>query len=119
MKPDARPGIAIGHLSLSTPDIDATLALFDALGARNIFRKPDMAILEIRGGTHLIVRRGPAAAPGFDLMVDALPEVHGTLSARGLRPEPIQPGRIHSSFRVVDQAGIAHKLTSSHVVGPV
>ncbi|MEM7151793.1 MAG: VOC family protein [Myxococcota bacterium] len=119
MNRDLRPSVAIGHLKLSTPDVDSTLAFLDALGARVVHRSGSLAIVEVRGGTHLVVREGSADAPGFDLMVDGLPQVHETLAARGFGPAPIESGRIHSSFRVTDQAGVPHTLTSSHAVGPV
>ncbi len=114
-----RPGIAIGHLSVLTPDLDATLVFFETLRARSVFQREGLAILEVRGGTHLIVRAGEAGTPSFDLMVDDVDAAHASLRGAGFEPSPVADGRIHRSFSVRDGAGIEHRLTSSHAVGPV
>jgi catechol 2,3-dioxygenase-like lactoylglutathione lyase family enzyme len=114
-----RPGVAIGHLALSSPDIKSTLAFFALLDARSVFQTDGMAILEVRGGTHLIVRAGEAATVGFDLMVDDPDALRSLLIDEGYEPSPMREGGVHRSFSVEDRAGVEHRLTSSHVVGPV
>ena len=67
---------------------------------RTVFRGDDMAILELRGGTHLLLFRGDAEtgpAP-FDLMVEDLDATHDNLSGRGLAVSDITRGEIHDAF---------------------
>jgi catechol 2,3-dioxygenase-like lactoylglutathione lyase family enzyme len=63
----------IGHVLLNTPDIPATREFMLALGMRDIAHGEGYAVLELRGGTHLLLLPGDAVAEGeasFDLMVD-------------------------------------------------
>ena len=71
--PDQRPEIAIGHIKLLVDDVPASVAFFVEIGIRPIVTKEAFAVLELRGGTHIVVREseadGVAEAP-FDLMFD-------------------------------------------------
>ncbi|MEM6290509.1 MAG: hypothetical protein AAGA54_04560 [Myxococcota bacterium] len=119
MNAPVRPGFAVGHLSLTTPNLEQTVAFFSTLRARAVFQTDGMAILEIRGGTHLVVRTGAAVDPSFDLMVDEVDDVHAELAEQGYAVTELQRGKIHTSFAVTDGAGLRHRITSSHVVGQV
>lgn len=82
---------------------------------------PGMAILELRGGTHLILRRGavtPGRAP-FDLMFDDVDEVREQLIDEGAEVGVVRHGGVHRSFEVVDPDGHRVSITSSHAMGPV
>lgn len=121
---DPRPGVAIGHIGPHpATDLDASVAFFERIGTRTVAVMPAMAILELRGGTHLIVRAVDTVAAGtaaaFDLMVDDIDVSHEELTAAGLDPTPIERGGIHSSFVVVDPSGVSITVTSSHAMGPV
>ena len=121
---DPRPGVAIGHIGPHpVTDLDAAVRFFEQLGTRTVAVMPAMAILELRGGTHLIVRKVDEVAPGatasFDLMVDDIDAMHEVLTAAGLRPTPVERGGIHSSLAVVDPSGTTVPITSSHAMGPV
>lgn len=121
---DPRPGVAIGHIGPHpVTDLDATVRFFEHLGTRTVAVMSHMAILELRGGTHLIVRAVEQVEPGarasFDLMVDDIDATHAVLDAAGLRPTPVERGGIHSSFTVIDPSGTAVPITSSHAMGPV
>ena len=88
------------------------------LGMRRIADGDDFAILELRGGTHLVLVPSVETASGpadFDLMVDDLTATHGHLQALGLVPSEIQPGRIHRSFTVSAPSGHTITFNSSHV----
>ncbi len=121
---DPRPGVAIGHIGPHpATDLDAAVRFFEQLGTRTVAVMPAMAILELRGGTHLIVRKvdrvEPGATAAFDLMVDDIDATHDDLAAAGLEPSAVERGGIHASFVVIDPSGTAVTITSSHAMGPV
>ena len=92
------------------------------LGMRQVDVKDSIAILELRGGTHLILLPGegsPCSAAPLDLMVDDLADTHAQWLARGLRVSPIERGQIHDTFTVVDSEGHVVTVNSSHVMGRV
>ncbi len=119
-KPDARPPVWIGHALLAVSDIAASKAFFEQLGLRLVEAHDRVAILELRGGTHLILVpadkpvKAHARAP-FDLMVDDVDATHAVLTAAGLRPSPIDEGDIHRSFTVTEPCGHSITINSSHV----
>ena len=96
-----------------------------------IFEEADrVAVLELRGGTHLVITPGVitsgAITPGdepvsegadapFDLMVDDIEEAHDRYAAAGLEPSDIASGAIHSSFGMVAPSGHVVTVNSSHV----
>ena len=88
------------------------------IGMRPIAKGDDFAVLELRGGTHLVLiakdKLSPGTAP-FDLMVDDLEETHQKFADLGLAPSPIAEGRIHRSFEIEEPAGNIITFNSSHV----
>ena len=56
---DERPAVWIGHMFLATTDIEKTASFMGKLGMRNLFQKESIAIFELRGGTHLLLRVRP------------------------------------------------------------
>ena len=120
---DDRPRVWTGHLGpVPIPDLDAGVDFYLALGCRSVHRQENMAILELRGGTHLIVETGDAQ-PGepspFDLMVDDLDDTHEVYVDAGLEPAEITGGQIHRTFTVTDPGGRVITVYDSHVVGNV
>ena len=103
-------------------NVRAAAIFWSDLGMRQVQVREGIAILELRGGTHLILlpaeNDAPSTAP-LDLMVDDLAETHARWSARGLRVSPIEHGRIHDTFTVSDPEGHVVTVNSSHVVGKV
>lgn len=94
---------------------------YEALGMRSVWRGDDMAILELRGGTHLLCFRGDPErgdAP-FDLMVEDLDAAHRRLSDLGVDVSDISRGDIHDTFVVTDPDGVRVQVSNSHVEGPV
>lgn len=117
---DDRPGVWVGHVVLTTPDIPATRAFMLEIGMRPIAEGDGFAVLELRGGTHLVLlpAEDDAARPGaaeFDLMVDDLERTRAHLEARGFAPSPLREGRVHRSFRVRAPSGHEITFNSSHV----
>ena len=122
--PDQPPPVWVGHVSVPVSDIQASAPFWRRLGMRQIFAGDAVAVLELRGGTHLVLHLAEAPIePGtpapFDLMVEDLEATRTRLAADGLEPSPIVSGRVHSSFFVTDPDGYAVKFSSSHVVGRV
>ena len=71
---DKRPVLAIGHIGPHVVDDLATAtAFYTRLGCRLVAGLETLTVLEVRGGTHLVLRAGEASAgerASFDLMVD-------------------------------------------------
>jgi catechol 2,3-dioxygenase-like lactoylglutathione lyase family enzyme len=119
---DGRPSVWIGHAVLTVGDVDRSADYWQRLGMREVERNDHVAVLELRGGTHLVLVPGTPAEDAevpFDLMVDDLDEVHAEWKARGLDPSPIERGRIHAAFTMRDPDGYRVTVNSSHVVGEV
>ena len=119
---EGRPSVWIGHAVLTVGDVDRSADYWRRLGMREVERNDHVAVLELRGGTHLVLVPGTPADDAdvpFDLMVDDLDEVHAEWKARGLDPSPIERGRIHAAFTMHDPDGYRVTVNSSHVVGEV
>jgi hypothetical protein len=118
-KQDRRPGAAVGHVYLGATDVPAAADWFEAAGLRPIADGDDFAVLELRGGTHLVIthrqrrpKKGTEAS--FDLMVDDVDAAHRRFAARGLKPTRIRRGSIHDSFQLDGPDGYAITVLSSH-----
>jgi len=119
---DQKPPVAVGHVRLPATDVGAAARWLETVGLRPIFQDTDLAVLEFRGGTHVVVRRPEqppvigTAAP-FDLMVDDIEAARRDYAAKGLGPSEISRGRIHDSFHLVGPDGHDFTVTSSHAGG--
>jgi len=117
-----RPPLWVGHVVWRVKDVPGTAAFWRDLGMRTVTIQDQIGILELRGGTHLILlpEEGGETAPApMDLMVEDLDGTHALWSARGLRVSPIQRGEIHDSFTITDPEGHAVTVNNSHVMGQV
>jgi len=120
--PDQRPPVAIGHVRLNVSDVGAAARWLETVGLRPIVTMDGLAVLELRGGTHVVVRNAePPPAPGtgapFDLMVDDIEAAHRDYAGKGLSPSEIRRGRIHDSFEVAGPSGWTFTINSSHASG--
>ncbi|HXQ53037.1 MAG TPA: VOC family protein [Stellaceae bacterium] len=116
---DQRPPVAIGHVFLRASDVPAAASWLAEAGLRPIAHGDDFAVLELRGGTHLVVtkaaRRPKAGAEApFDLMVDDVDAAHRAYEEKGLEPSRIRRGNIHDSFHVAGPDGYRIEIVSSH-----
>jgi hypothetical protein len=116
---DRRPPVAVGHVRLPVVDVAAAARWLETVGLRPIVEMADLAVLELRGGTHVVVRRtDPPPLPGsrapFDLMVDDIDAAHRDYAEKGLSPSPIERGRIHDSFSLPGPDGCVFTINSSH-----
>jgi hypothetical protein len=117
-----RPPVAVGHVRLPCGDVAAAAHWLETVGLRPIVTMEDLAVLELRGGTHVVVRKTeapltPGTAAPFDLMVDDVEATHRDYDEKGLSPSPIQRGRIHDSFQVAGPSGWLFTVNSSHASG--
>ena len=119
---DPRPPLWIGHALLAVPDVVASKTFFLTLGMRHVETTPTVAVLELRGGTHLVLVPAdrPVAAGArapFDLMVEDLDATHAALTEAGIAPTPIEPGQIHRSFAITEPGGHRITVNSTHATG--
>lgn len=113
-----RPPVWVGHIALGTPDLEGTCRFMLELGMREIVHGDQIAVLELRGGTHLILLPSEGAESGpapFDLMVEDLAATHRDLEAKGLEPSSIAKKEFHTSFTVRSPSGHLITFNSSHV----
>ncbi|MBO6781750.1 MAG: VOC family protein [Alphaproteobacteria bacterium] len=123
-KSDKRPPVAVGHVSLDVKDVPGASAFMQLLGLRHVFENETQtfAVLELRGGTHLILRKSRKkikqgeVAP-VDLMVDDVEAMRDFCKEKKLKPSKITSGSVHSSFYVPGPDGWSIKITSSHTGG--
>lgn len=118
-KDDHRPPVAVGHVFFAATDVAAAAQWFETVGLRPIASDDAFAVLELRGGTHLVVTRAArrprhgAEAP-FDLMVDDVDAARERFLADGLRPSRIRRGSIHDEFHLAGPDGCSVTILSSH-----
>lgn len=92
---------------------------------RPVHADDDIAVLELRGGTHLLIFPAASATTAgtpapFDLMVDDVDAVHQEWEARGLAPtQPASAPGDHRTFTVTDPDGYVLTVYNTHVVGAV
>jgi hypothetical protein len=119
---DDRPSVWTGHIAVESSRPGAAAAFYEQIGMHTVFANDDIAVLELRGGTHLVILKSEHAEPkpvSWDLMVDDLTATHDAWRAAGLPVTEITSGRIHDVFTVTDPDGHAIVVQSTHVVGPV
>ncbi len=116
---ELRPPVWVGHVLLETDRLAETTEFMRKLGMRPIIQRPEVAVLELRGGTHLVLiakREVIAGNAPFDLMVDDLSETHKRFTELGLVPtaiERVSPD--HEGFTVKEPAGHVITFYSNHV----
>ena len=118
---DLRPPVWIGHVVLETDRLEETEQFMRTIGMRSIVQRPEVAVLELRGGTHLVLVAKPEVVAGdapFDLMVEDLQATHQHLIELGLAPTPIERASPeHERFLLREPAGHLITFFSNHVSG--
>ena len=115
---DERPPVWVGHVAMGTDRLAESYEFMQRLGLRALEQGDEVGILELRGGTHLVLlpSEGPQSGPApFDLMVEDVDATHARLSESGLSPSEIARGGFHDSFTVRDPSGLDVTVNSSHV----
>jgi hypothetical protein len=91
------------------------------IGMRPIALRSEVAVFELRGGTHLVLVAKATVQPGaatFDLMVDDLESTYERFVSLGLNPTPIESVLSdHRQFVVQEPSGHSITFFSSHVAG--
>lgn len=117
--PKEKPAVSIGHVTLRTHCMKDSIRFMQAVGMQMVFEGSQVSILELRGGTHLLLFPSdePSEEPAsFDLMVDDLPAMHRKLSGLGYEVSPIveRPEVGHETFEVTEPSGARITCYSSH-----
>ena len=116
---DTIPPVAIGHVGMTVNDVRLAVDWFVDMGLRSVATRDTFAVLELRGGTHLVLSQtdqevmAGTLAP-IDLMVDDLDATRDACAGRGLAPGEITEGSAHRSFHIPGPDGYSIKITSSH-----
>jgi predicted enzyme related to lactoylglutathione lyase len=120
---DARPLLWTGHVFLPTADLTAAARFYEQIGMRLVAVMKHLAALEMRGGTHLVIRPEPEQVVpgpvGWDLMVDDIDFIHNKWQAEGIAVTDIVMESPHRRFEVTDPDGHVIVVRDTHVVGPV
>ncbi|HWT00056.1 MAG TPA: VOC family protein [Pyrinomonadaceae bacterium] len=118
------PPIAIGHVTLRVSEVGLAADFYETLGLRPILNREELAILELRGGTHLVLFRArgkPKAGPVrvFDFMVEDIEAAHAAMEKAGVGGTAIREDHLagHLWFEVTDPDGHVLKVFSSHAGG--
>ncbi len=118
------PPIAIGHVTLRVSDVGLAAEFYRALGMRPILKREELAILELRGGTHLVLFRAKGKPKGgpvrvFDFMVEDIEAAHAAMGSAGITGTAIGEDHLagHLWFEVTDPDGHVLRVFSSHTQG--
>ena len=115
---DPRPPVWIGHVRMNSRSVEETTAFMLNIGMRSIVQNDRISVLELRGGTHLVIAGAEDGEPGdaeFDLMVEDVDATYAEYTAKGLTVSEIQRGRIHDSFILTEPGGNRITVNSTHV----
>lgn len=116
------PPVAMGHIRMNVNALAPATDWMAGIGLRVVARHDTISVLELRGGTHLVLRLtdqtiAPDTPAPIDLMVEDIHAKHAECLAEGLAPSDITSGSVHSSFFVPGPSGYRVKITSSHTDG--
>lgn len=115
---EKRPDFWVGHVSLGTTDLKGSKQFLEDLGLRHEFDNRKQVIMELRGGTHIIMSKKAGLDDEdayFDLMVEDVDAAYRKLRACGYPVTDIQRGSIHDTFTVTEPGGNRIRVNSSHV----
>ena len=133
------PAVAFGHFVMKVHDINISYEFYTNLGLRPCGIFPDLAIIELRGGTHILLfskndelsfslssshlgQRGASFSERLDLMIDGksrsdLELYRTTLMEKGLSVDAIAQDQLfgHYYFELADPDGNGITVYTSHV----
>ena len=116
-----RPAVWIGHIILGATDVKASNDYYVRLGLRPIVMEEGFSVLELRGGTHIVLNKQDEPTPEgtaaqFDLMVEDIDATWKEYSDLGFEPSEIgEVADIHRFFTLKDPSGYTILVNSSHV----
>lgn len=115
---EQRPPVWVGHVAMFTPRVAESSEFMQLVGMRLVASGDEFAVLEMRGGTHLVLTtdaKSKLINGGFDLMVEDLDATHEHFTQLGLEPGGIERGQIHDCFELREPGGTMITFNSSHV----
>lgn len=113
-----RPDIWVGHVDMRTARLEESNAFMIQVGLRPITQNSKVAVLEFRGGTHIVLFQddnAEAADVRFDFMVEDLDATYARFQDLGLPVSEIKTSRVHRSFVVTEPGGNRIVVNSTHV----
>ena len=114
----SRPPVWVGHVAMYTRQLDESSKFMQLVGMRLIASGDEFVVLELRGGTHLVLTTDPESTlirTEFDLMVEDLDATHARFIELELNPGEIERGQIHDCFELHEPGGTIITFNSSHV----
>jgi catechol 2,3-dioxygenase-like lactoylglutathione lyase family enzyme len=132
------PAAALGHFVMKVNEIDTSYQFYTKLGLRPFGIFPDLAIIELRGGTHILLfnknddlpfsinssqlgQRGAFFNERLDLMIDGksradLEQYRTTLVEKGLSASEIGEDQFfgHDYFQLSDPDGNGITVYTNH-----
>jgi catechol 2,3-dioxygenase-like lactoylglutathione lyase family enzyme len=132
------PAAAFGHFVMKVNDVNISYQFYTKFGLRPIGIFPDVAIVELRGGTHILLfnkndelpfslspshvgQRGDLSNERLDLVIDSksrsdLELYRTTLIETGLSVDEIAPDQFfgHYYFQLADPDGNGITVYTSH-----
>jgi catechol 2,3-dioxygenase-like lactoylglutathione lyase family enzyme len=132
------PAAAFGHFVMKVNDIDVSYKFYAKLGLRPFGIFPDLAVIELRGGTHILLfskhddlpfslapsllgQRGAFFNERLDLMIAGksrsdLEAYRAILLEKGMPVDAIAPDQFfgHYYFQLVDPDGNGITVYTSH-----
>jgi catechol 2,3-dioxygenase-like lactoylglutathione lyase family enzyme len=136
---DSLPAAALGHFVMKVANLGVSSQFYAGLGLRPVGMFPDVAIIEMRGGTHILLFPENSEAPfpitpsrvgqraaffseHLDLMIDGktrgdLEAYRGSLLKNGIPADEIAQERFfgHDYFHLADPDGHGITVYTSHV----
>jgi len=113
-----RPPVWVGHVAMHTGQLDKSSKFMQLVGMRLIASGDEFVVLELRGGTHLVLTTDSESKlikADFDLMVEDLDATHASFTELELNPGEIERGQIHDCFELREPGGTIITFNSSHV----
>jgi catechol 2,3-dioxygenase-like lactoylglutathione lyase family enzyme len=133
------PAAAFGHFIMRVGDVSISYKFYSDMGLRPCGVFPDLAIIELRGGSHILLfgkngelpfpvtpsnlgQRSAIVSERLDLMIDGkaksdLEAYRATLAKNGFSVDEIAQDRLfgHHYFQLVDPDGNGITVYTSHV----
>jgi catechol 2,3-dioxygenase-like lactoylglutathione lyase family enzyme len=135
---DSLPAAAVGHFVMKVANLGASYQFYADLGLRQVGKFPDVAIIELRGGTHILLfpendeapftltsshvgQRAAFSNERLDLMINGktrgeLEAYRAILLKNGVRAGEIAQERFfgHDYFHLTDPDGHGITVYTSH-----
>jgi catechol 2,3-dioxygenase-like lactoylglutathione lyase family enzyme len=106
-------------MGMPVADVDRLTRFYTDIGMRLVVNMGRASIVELRGGTHLILQSGTPGSTTLDLIVDDIDDTWQVLSKAGADPGTIQRGNPHDRFIATDPEGNTLVINSDHAIGVV